>query len=515
MKFNRGIDVKLNVKPMFITLHHEYVFEGPCRFGKGEQLEKEYDLMTNAELYKSFIKQVNAAMPANEVNVLEPTCVGRDESFLITEELIKEMAKDFDDVDFYIFNCAGRGYDLATEFIQRYRKPCVMMQNCCGNTSTSAAMISRGFEYYPYETWEDAAEHMKVLRVRKVLQQTKVLLATRLNSNISISTPDSFLSLEDITTKFGIRFRYADVHELLDQMQEIDPMSNHTTPGRAGLNPTKEDLEEIERLTDEFINNAQECDMERDKVRKSVKSYYIVKKFIGANDCNAFSMPCPDVCATRRLNEEQITPCLIHSLLNEDGISSACEYDIPALLSMIVLSNFANAPAYMGNTTPNPVDKAGVRRPLHKLLFNQNSAAKILPELGDNKNVYLTFHSVPNRKFKGFDKPMLPYAIRSFAYTGFGATIRYDFAKDKGQVITMMRFDPTGNKIFVAKGTVINGIGYTDQNCSEGVFFQVKDEKDFFQKQAAFGNHVPLVYGDYFDQVVELGKVMGLEVITA
>jgi hypothetical protein len=29
------------------------------------------------------------------------------------------------------------------------------------------------------------------------------------------------------------------------------------------------------------------------------------------------------------------------------------------------------------------------------------------------------------------------------------------------------------------------------------------------------GNHVPLVYGDYFDQVVKLGKVLGLEVITA
>ena len=47
------------------------------------------------------------------------------------------------------------------------------------------------------------------------------------------------------------------------------------------------------------------------------------------------------------------------------------------------------------------------------------------------------------------------------------------------------------------------------------MFFRVKDGNDFFQKQLEVGNHVPLVYGDYFDQVVALGKQLGLEVITA
>jgi hypothetical protein len=29
------------------------------------------------------------------------------------------------------------------------------------------------------------------------------------------------------------------------------------------------------------------------------------------------------------------------------------------------------------------------------------------------------------------------------------------------------------------------------------------------------GNHNPLIYGDYFDQMVKLGKTLGFEVLTA
>ena len=38
---------------------------------------------------------------------------------------------------------------------------------------------------------------------------------------------------------------------------------------------------------------------------------------------------------------------------------------------------------------------------------------------------------------------------------------------------------------------------------------------DFANKQKKFGNHVPLVYGDYVKEMVMLGEAMGLEVVTA
>lgn len=99
--------------------------------------------------------------------------------------------------------------------------------------------------------------------------------------------------------------------------------------------------------------------------------------------------------------------------------------------------------------------------------------------------------------------------------SGFGVTFRYDFTRDAGTTITMCRISPDCSKLFVAKGEIVGGVGYQDYSCSEGVFFRVKDGNDFFQKQLEVGNHVPLVYGDCFDQVVALGKHLGLEVITA
>ena len=47
----KNIDVKLNVRPIYIGLVHEYAYEGPCRFGEGDALEKEYDQMVSSETY--------------------------------------------------------------------------------------------------------------------------------------------------------------------------------------------------------------------------------------------------------------------------------------------------------------------------------------------------------------------------------------------------------------------------------------------------------------------------------
>ena len=51
--------------------------------------------------------------------------------------------------------------------------------------------------------------------------------------------------------------------------------------------------------------------------------------------------------------------------------------------------------------------------------------------------------------------------------------------------------------------------------CTQGVLFRVKDSKDFFHKQCNVGNHVPMVMADCFDEIVELGHLLGLNVVTA
>lgn len=52
-------NIRLTIQPICITLHHEYVFEGPCRFGPPEHLTAEYDNMVNAERRRKLIEELN------------------------------------------------------------------------------------------------------------------------------------------------------------------------------------------------------------------------------------------------------------------------------------------------------------------------------------------------------------------------------------------------------------------------------------------------------------------------
>ena len=339
MAIKKHEEIRLNVKPMFLTLYHEYVFEGPCRFGEGMQLEKEFDLNMAAQKFKGWYKQLQDAMPADVVNLLEPVKVERDENFLTKDEMIEKLAEGSEDVDLYYIGYASRPYDLALEFAMRVGKPCAITQACCASAITSAEFLSRGLEFYSFEDWADATEYMTVLRARKVLKDSKILAATRMTSAVSVSSPDSVIDPEKITAKFGTRIRYVSAHELLDQISYDDPMSNHCTPGRMGLNLTAEDEKVIDKKTDELIDGAVECQMTREMVKKSVEANHGIRKFLDEFECNCFTAPCPDLCATRRLNQKQFTMCLNHSLNNEDGIPSACEYDLGALVSKLILQS--------------------------------------------------------------------------------------------------------------------------------------------------------------------------------
>ena len=111
---------------------------------------------------------------------------------------------------------------------------------------------------------------------------------------------------------------------------------------------------------------------------------------------------------------------------------------------------------------------------------------------------------------------MAPYGIQPFAYSGWGVTLRYDFNRDIGQEITMCRISPDCSKLFIGKGKIVGGGGYDAQNCSLSVIFEVHDRKDFFKKHIRYGgNHLPLVYGDYTEELEILAEMLGLEAVKA
>ena len=57
--------------------------------------------------------------------------------------------------------------------------------------------------------------------------------------------------------------------------------------------------------------------------------------------------------------------------------------------------------------------------------------------------------------------------------------------------------------------------GYNLHNCNGEVVFKVEDQKDFYEKQLTFGNHLAMVYGDYVDDMAALAHSMNMDVVIA
>ena len=498
-------DVRLNVKPIYIDMSHLYVYEGPCRFGRGEELTYEFDKAMNAEINKTFLRGIRENVP-DFVNLMEPVYVCRTDDWRITEEAMDAMAVDHDKVDFYLFADGGRCADVMMEFNRRYPKPCAALSGLQGNTIINATMLSHGCEIYPAYDWDELRSILSAVRVRKMLGELKVLLTARFNANQSMpSAPDSFNHLDDLTAKWGVRFRYINLHELMDQLHEIPCDQNPTTPGRHRLNINADDMALIEDMAKDLIGSASENDMPYDEIITTLKMVRVIQKNMEDEECNAFCAPCPDTCSTRRLNEEHCTMCMAHSLNNELGLPSACEYDITALICAAILSGVSGKAPYISNSVPCNINEEGLVPLLSFLTKDDLAPMRGIP------NLMATYHAVPNRKMHGYDSDRSPIALRSFAYSGWAATMRYDFTQDRGEYITQARIDPNCKKMLITRGVIAGGFGYDKQNCTEGLFFTVSDAKKYWHAQQEFGLHNPLVLGDYVDELVAVAKVLGLE----
>ena len=124
------------------------------------------------------------------------------------------MAKDIDQVDYYLFSFGiGRG-DIYLEFAQRYHKPQgVMPAQCCEATVNTSAVRARGLEAYAYRSWEELEGTYACNKSKKSTGKHRVMVVTRFNSSRSFSSSDNLVDLNYVTEKFGVQFRYQNFHD--------------------------------------------------------------------------------------------------------------------------------------------------------------------------------------------------------------------------------------------------------------------------------------------------------------
>jgi L-fucose isomerase-like protein len=170
-------------------------------------------------------------------------------------------------------------------------------------------------------------------------------------------------------------------------------------------------------------------------------------------------------------------------MLKDIGYPAACENDVNALLAMMIQMYTSRKAAYMGN-----------------------------PDIDIKNNTLHIKHSVASLKMNGLNQPDTPYDIVSFAKAGFGVTLRHDFKENLNKVMTIARFNPFGNSLLLTRGSIIDGVTGDGCGCDQSVTLQIPDGDSFFDKQQNYGHHLSLVYGDYCEQIKDLGDLMGFEV---
>ncbi len=505
-RIEKPVDVKLNVLPIFGSLIHLYAYEGPCRFGGAEELTNEFDSNAAAAGFKAF-KEKLAALYGDDadVNILDAVHIPVSDEFYYHPSVFDELTERMADVD-VIFAYGNPMPRLCRELNSRYHKPFLILTNSGAITTTVMSdLICDGYEdVYGAIDWKEVTRYFHAMKAVKALSRTRVLKMIRHESDAYL-TADFFINNDVLRNKFGVQSTSINMHEMMDQLHNGDGTGNYTLPIRDVYNLNDEDEAEAEAITKGLIADADECWMDEDKVLKSVRFNVLTRKLMDHFGCNAFTAQCKECCATTRINQEQITYCLGHSLNNECGIASACEGDINALCSITLLSSLSHKAPYMSNTTPLILDENG--EIVSKNWFGDAPCVSEYPN-----ELYCTWHAVPNRFMQGYDSEQAHYGVGPFASNArFGATIRYKFEEDAGKEITLMRFNPRGTKMLIVKGTIVGGTGYDRYGCPEGVYFRVSDRDKLFKAQLEFGNHLPLVYGDYVNDLEHVAELLGVE----
>ncbi len=464
---------RLVVKPIMTNMYHTAEWEGPCRFNVVSTEEEKQRAHTAFKEFKEKIHSNTHGIDASSVEMLDPELVLFVEDFKITEEEYSKITTDAKNADVLLIYPSGSSvatFDIA----KRYNKPVVLAAGLsCRTVDIAAYCRSNGIELYIPDSDLELNEILNLLRARKVFGETKILYPTDWGWP-SVASVAGINEPEKLKEMYGIELVTISYEELSKEMDSA--LRN------------KINNAEADKMAATIYDNADRTFLEKKYVSSSMVFYQAIINLMKKHDCNAFTIECFEFCVSRLPQKWTITPCLIHTTFKDLGIPSACEGDLGGLLAMQMLMLVSKKSVHFGN-----------------MFYRENGTMEIN-------------HSVPGIKMNGFDKPGLPYQLGRFVESGWGTKAVVDFMQNDEKDVTVARMDPTGTGLLVLKGELTGSKGWDEdlRGCAVSAFIVGKDSgtaHTFLQKQADYGNHLCMVYGDYSKQLKKLGQMLNIDVL--
>ncbi|KYH36226.1 MAG: L-fucose isomerase-like protein [Candidatus Bathyarchaeota archaeon B24] len=232
----------------------------------------------------------------------------------------------------------------------------------------------------------------------------------------------------------------------------------------------KKAMEVVDRFVSESIEVVEPTE---EKLLRAGIYYMVLKKYVDMNGADWVSVNC----LSELLEETKATPCLAFSILNDSGIVATCEADPTAMILHYLMQRVSGKPAFFSDPTVNEKD-----------------------------GTLILAHCTSPTKLLGYDKPALPYQVRTHHETNYSATPKPIFSK--GTVtIASLSFDL--DKMLIVKGEVV---GTPDLRiCRSQVEVKVKDPTGILEDWQGF--HWILVYGDYVEELKAICKMKGIKAI--
>ena len=484
LDFNKLYRMKLRVKFVIGCLIHDTAHEGPCRIGNLSQLTKEVDLKNHEANFEMRKKQIQGRTFPSEVELLKTVdfkmlVKEKDCEFKFPNSEFTKLEKEIEQTDLLV-TLDGFNGQIGIKLAEQYKKPVASIAYSNPErpqdwgawlVDMTAGLKHKGLEGYLAYDWKDLDSILSLLWVKKAFANTSMLVMTDRFGQSPHGMGSVFYHFDALNKMYGMRHHHIPNQAAADRMEAI--MADKAACMRA------------EKITESLVSNAQAVHMKKENIKKSVYFYQAVKSLMDENNCNCFGAACREICPLEMGAKYKFTPCLAHSLLRDSGHPSVCQMDFNALLAMMALTYISKKSAYMGN-----------------------------PEFYKDNNTVHIWHGAGDVKMKGFDSPTMPYEIRNFTTGGWGVSLKYDFSKDKGEIVTLGRFNPGFDKLLITKGSITKGFGIDGIACALGVEVQVSDVMEVFNSQKEFGSHLVMVYGDYVEDVKRLGKMMSFDVIS-
>lgn len=239
--------------------------------------------------------------------------------------------------------------------------------------------------------------------------------------------------------------------------------------------------EDAEALANEIIRKSYwiRDGISKADVIKAVKIYLALKELLRKYGAKALAVNCFTI-MLKDLNAFPTTPCIAVSLLNDEGIPTACEADLNSLLLQVIFKYLAGRPAWISD----PVI-----------------------DFKDNSIIYA--HCTAPTKMRGFEKDAEPYAIDTHDESGKPAVIRTKMRI--GQVITVAQISSDFTKMYIHTNKV-SDVPIVDLACRTKIKIISRKAREWMLNYNP-PLHRVIAYDDWADELAMISKLMGLEVV--